>query len=97
MRLLLAAAGQRGCDGIKNVIKLLADILGQESQNHITVLLEQRILPSVSPVCLGTGKMLRAVQLDANAGKPACFCSGNAMRFPNPPFGKVSWFGKNRS
>lgn len=27
----------------------------------------------------------------------AFFCSGSAIRFPKPPFGKVSWFGKKRS
>ena len=27
----------------------------------------------------------------------ACPCNGKATRFPNPPSGKVSWFGKNLS
>jgi hypothetical protein len=66
--LLFGTGSQCGSNGIKNGVKVFANISGQKSQNQISVLLEQRIFSAVPPVGIDTGEMLLAVQFDANAG-----------------------------
>ena len=55
---------QCGKDGIQDVIEACADILRQEAQDEISVLLQESVLPPVTPVRFGVRQMLRAVQLD---------------------------------
>ena len=45
----------------------LADIFRQETEHKVAVFLEQCILTAITPVSLGIGQMLRAIQLDRNA------------------------------
>ncbi len=37
-------------DGIKDVVELFADILGQKPQHQVSVLLQQRVLSAVAPI-----------------------------------------------
>jgi hypothetical protein len=53
---------ERCQDGVKNMVQVFAGILGKESQNEISMLLQQGIFPPVPPVRLS--HMLRAIQLD---------------------------------
>jgi hypothetical protein len=55
---------QRCQDCIQNVIESFADILRQKPQNEISVLLQESILPTISPVRFGIGQVLRAVEFD---------------------------------
>ena len=52
---------QGGQDGVENQIELLAEIFGEESQDEISVLLQQGILLPVLPVGFGIRQMLRAI------------------------------------
>lgn len=54
-------------DGIQHVAQISGDILGKKSQHEIPILLEKKILPSVSPISFAIGQMLGAVQLDRQA------------------------------
>jgi hypothetical protein len=55
---------KRGQDGVKNMVQMVTGILGKESQNEISILLQQGIFPPVPPVRLRVSHMLRAIQLD---------------------------------
>ena len=55
-------------DRVQNIVKVFAQIFRKESQNKISVLLKQRILPAVPPVRVGVRQMLVAVQLDDHPG-----------------------------
>ena len=51
-------------DGVQNIIEALAEVFSQETEHEVTVLLECGILATITPVSLGIGQMLPAVQFD---------------------------------
>ena len=65
---LLVTMDERRRDGVKDLVKVLARVLRQESQDEIPVLLKQSVLSPVPPVRLRVGEMLRAIQLDDHTG-----------------------------
>ena len=49
---------------IQRIIEVFADIFRQETQDEVSVLLQQSILPPVAPVGLGVRQVLGAVQFE---------------------------------
>jgi hypothetical protein len=59
---------ESGQNGIQNLLEALARVFRQESQHKISILLEKGVLPPVSPIRVGISEMLRAIQLNDQAG-----------------------------
>jgi len=55
-------------DRIQDAIKFPADVFGKESQDEVTVFLEQRVLAPVTSVCLNIRQVLWAIQFDDKPG-----------------------------
>lgn len=60
--------GQRPEDCIEDAVEILANVLCKKSQDEVAVLLEKRILVSVTSISCNIGQMLRSVQLDHKQG-----------------------------
>jgi hypothetical protein len=58
---------QSALDGVQDIVQVLAEVFGKESEDEITVFLECDVLPTVTPVSFGVGQMLRSVQFDYQA------------------------------
>lgn len=49
-------------NGVQNVIEPFARILGQKSQNEVSILLQHCVFPSVASVRFGVSQMLGSIQ-----------------------------------
>lgn len=55
---------ERFQNGIQNHVEAPAQVFHQEAPNKLSILLEQGVFPPVSPITVGVGEMLRAIQLN---------------------------------
>ena len=55
-------------DGIENLVETLARILGEKPQDEVFVLLKESVFPAIPPIRFSIAEMLRAVDLDDEAG-----------------------------
>ena len=58
---------KRSQNTIQHFIEPRAEVVGQETKDEIAVFLQSRIFATVSPVCVGIGQVLAAVELDHQA------------------------------
>jgi hypothetical protein len=65
--LAILPMNESGQNSIQNLVEALARVLRQETQHKISILLQQGVLPSVPPISVGVGEMLRAIQLNDHA------------------------------
>ena len=65
------SATERTQDGIRRVVEPLSDTLSQEPRDQIAVLLEKRVLPSITSIRVGIPKVLASVQVHRDPHVPA--------------------------
>ena len=51
-------------DGVEGVVEVFADVVGEQAENEIAVLLEERVFGAVGAVGVGVVEVLRAVNFD---------------------------------
>ena len=59
---------QRRQNGVQDDIEMFAHVFRQESQDQISVLLQESILSAIPPVGLGVSQVLGSVQFDGHTG-----------------------------
>lgn len=65
------SATERMQDGVRRVVEPLSDTLGQEPRDQVAVLLEKRVLPSITSIRVGIPKVLATVQAHGDPHVPA--------------------------
>lgn len=63
----LSAAAEHSEDGIEYPIGLLARVRGEEAQDEVAILLQERVLAPVPPIRLGSPEMLAAIERNDQA------------------------------
>ena len=55
---------QRSDNPVQNLIETLSHVFRQEAQHEVAVLLQQNVLPPVSPIGVGVIQILATIQFD---------------------------------